>query len=208
LIRIGVHGTQARHFLLPGLPGFLQMYPGIRLHIGEAHQPLDMIREGFDCVLRTGELGDSLLIQRRLATLERGTFASPGYLSRFGAPQSPDCLDGHQMVGLMSPHANEIIPLVFRSADKVRELLLPAVVTVTGPETNVAWACLGLGLIQVPRYRVEAELASGALAEVLPAFPPTPLPVHILYSGARQLSPSLRVFIDWAAERYRGVSAG
>ena len=51
LIRIDVHGTQARYFLLPGLPGFLQMYPGIRLHIGEAHQPLDMIQEGFDCVL-------------------------------------------------------------------------------------------------------------------------------------------------------------
>jgi DNA-binding transcriptional LysR family regulator len=208
LIRIDVHGTQARHFLLPALPGFLLRYPGIRLHIGEAHQPLDMIREGFDCILRTGDLGDSLLIQRRLATLERGTFASPGYLKRFGAPHSPDCLDGHQMVGLMSPHANEIIPLVFRSADKVRELLLPAVVTVTGPETNVASACLGLGLIQVPRYRVEAELASAALVEVLPDFPPTPLPVHILYSGARQLSPRLRVFIDWAAERYRGVSTG
>jgi DNA-binding transcriptional LysR family regulator len=208
LIRIDVHGTQARHFLLPALPGFLQRYPGIRLHISEAHQPLDMIREGFDCILRTGDLGDSSLIQRRLATLERGTFASPGYLGQFGAPHSPDGLDGHQMVGLMSPHANEIIPLVFRSADKVRELLLPAVVTVTGSETNVASACLGLGLIQVPRYRVEAELASGALVEVLPDFPPTPLPVHILYSGARQLSPRLRVFIDWAAERYRGVSAG
>src|SRR5271155_559445 len=86
LIRIDVHGTQARYFLLPGLPGFLQMYPGIRLHIGEAHQPLDMIREGFDCILRTGDLGDSSLIQRRLATLERGTFASPGYLALFGAP--------------------------------------------------------------------------------------------------------------------------
>jgi DNA-binding transcriptional LysR family regulator len=85
-------------------------------------------------------------------------------------------------------------------------LLLPAVVMVTGPETNVASACLGLGLIQVPRYRVEAELASGALVEVLPDFPPTPLPVHILYSGARRLSPRLRVFIDWAAERYRGLN--
>ena len=75
--------------------------------------------------------------------------------------------------------------------------------TVTGPETNVASACLGLGLIQVPRYRVEAELASGALAEVLSDLPPTPLPVYLLYSNRRQLSPRLRVFIDWVAERYR-----
>jgi DNA-binding transcriptional LysR family regulator len=206
LIRIDVHGTQARHFLLPGLPAFLEAYPGIRLHLGEAHQPLDMIREGFDCILRTGELADSALIQRRLAVLERGTFASPAYLARFGAPRTLGDLDGHRMIGLMSPHASEILPLVFCDGDKVREAALPAAVTVTGPETNVACACHGLGLIQVPRYRVEAELASGTLVEILPEFPPTPLPVFLLYSHTRQLSPRLRVFIDWVVERYRGAS--
>ena len=56
LVRIDVHGTQARHFLLPGLPRFLDAYPDIRLHIGETHQALDMVREGFDCMLRAGEL--------------------------------------------------------------------------------------------------------------------------------------------------------
>ena len=73
LVRVDVHGTQARHFLLPGLPRFLERYPDIRVHLSEAHLPLDMIREGFDCILRTGELADSTLIQRRLAVLERGT---------------------------------------------------------------------------------------------------------------------------------------
>ncbi len=206
LIRLDVHGTQARHFLLPGLPDFLAEYPGIRLHIAEAHQPLDMIREGFDCILRTGELADSPLVQRRLAMLERGTFASPGYLDRFGAPRTPDQLEGHRMVGMMAQQIGEIAPLVFRDGDKARQLTLPALVTVTGPETNIALACIGLGLIQVPRYRVEAELASAALVEVLSDFPPSPLPVYILYSHTRQLSPRLRVFIDWVAERYRGLA--
>ena len=204
LIRVDVHGTQARHFLLPGLPDFLAEYPGIRLHIAEAHQPLDMIREGFDCILRTGELADSQLVQRRLASLERGTFANPGYLGRFGSPATPDQLEGHWMVGLMEQQIGEIAPLVFRDGDTVRRFTLPALITVTGPETNVASACIGLGLIQVPRYRVEAELASGVLVEVLPDFPPSPLPVHILYAQPRQLSPRLRVFIDWVVERYRG----
>jgi DNA-binding transcriptional LysR family regulator len=80
---------------------------------------------------------------------------------------------------------------------------LPAIVTVTGPETNVACACMGLGLIQVPRNRVASELAGGALLEVLAGFPPSPLPVHVLYSHTRQLSPRLRVFIDWMAEQFR-----
>ena len=207
LIRVDVHGTQARYFLLPGLPDFLGEYPGIRLHLAEAHQPLDMIREGFDCILRTGELADSPLIQRRLAMLERGTFASPAYLERFGRPRTPDQLEGHRMVGLMSQQTSGVTPLDFRDEYKVHQLTLPALITVTGPETNVAAACTGLGLIQVPRYRVETELATGALVEILADFPPSPLPVYILYSPTRQLSPRLRVFIDWVAERYRDPAA-
>jgi DNA-binding transcriptional LysR family regulator len=203
LVRVDVHGTQARYFLLPGLPRFRQQYPDIRLHFSEAHQPLDMIREGFDCILRAGELSDSPLIKRRLAVLDRGTFASPDYLSRFGTPQSPDDLERHEMVGLLSPDTSEILPLVFGSDSKARQVRLPAMVTVTGPETNVACACAGLGLIQVPRYRVTSELANGALVEVLAGFPPSPLPIHVLYSQTRHLSPRLRVFVDWMAEQFR-----
>jgi DNA-binding transcriptional LysR family regulator len=202
LVRVDVHGTQARHFLLPGLPRFRQRYPDIRLHLSETHQPLDMIREGFDCILRAGELSDSPLIRRRLALLERGTFASPDYLSRRGTPQTPDELGGHEMVGFLSPDTSEILPLVFGTG-KARQVTLPAAVTVTGPETNVACACIGLGLIQVPRYRVSSELAGGALVEVLSGFPPSPLPVHVLYSPTRQLSPRLRVLMDWMAEQFR-----
>lgn len=204
LIRIDVHGTQARYFLLPGLPAFLDAYPEIRLHIGEAHQPLDMVREGFDCILRAGDLVDSPLIRRRLATLSRGTFAGPEYLRRHGTPLTPDDLrDGHRMVGYLAPDTTDIIPLVFQTAGKVRSLTLPSTLTVTGPETNVASARLGLGLIQVPRYRVAHELETGALVEVLADHPPTPLPVHVLYSHTRQLSPRLRVFLDWMAEQFR-----
>ena len=203
LVRVDVHGTQARHFLLPGLPRFLERYPDIRVHLSEAHLPLDMIREGFDCMLRVGPLTDSPLIRRRLTSLERGTFASPGYIERYGAPQTPDDLDGHRMVGFLSADTTDIAPLSFNTGGKVVQLILPAKVTVTGPETNVASACLGLGLIQAPRYRVISELASGALVEVLPDFPATPLDVHVLYSHTRHLSPRLRVFIDWMAEQYR-----
>ncbi|MDW9398361.1 LysR family transcriptional regulator [Sinorhizobium meliloti] len=204
LLRIDVHGTQARHFLLPGLKVFLDRYPDIRLHISETHQPVDIVREGYDCIVRAGHLADSPLIGRKLAELKRGTFASPEYLARFGTPHVPeDLFDGHQMVGLLSSDTPSVAPFAFVVAGKARELTLPTVVTVTGPETNVASACAGLGLIQVPRYRVASELASGALVEVLTDFPPSPLPVHVLYSHTRQLSPRLRVFIDWITERYR-----
>ena len=207
LIRVDVHGTQARHFLLPGVARFRQQYPGIRLHLSEAHQPLDMIREGFDCILRAGELSDSPLIRRHLATLKRGTFASPDYLRRLGIPRTPEDLEGHERVGMLSPDSGEVVPFAFRVAGKARQVILPTTLTVTGPETNIASACLGLGLIQVPRYRVASELAAGVLVEILADFPPSPLPVHVLYSHTRQLSPRLRVFIDWMAEQFRQRSS-
>jgi DNA-binding transcriptional LysR family regulator len=206
LVRIDVHGTQARHFLLPGLPRFLDTYPNIRLHIGEAHHALDMVREGFDCMLRAGELTvDSALVRRRLATLERGTFASPDYISRFGMPETVDALEaeGHRMVGFYAPDAPEVAPFDFLVDGKYRRLSLPSVITVTGPETNVASGCSGVGLIQVPRYRAAVELASGKLVEVLSQFRPSTLPVHVLYSHTRQLSPRLRAVIDWMAEQFK-----
>ena len=187
LIRVDVHGTQARYFLLPGLPRFRQQYPDIRLHLSEAHQPLDMIREGFDCILRAGDLSDSPLIKRRLATLDRGTFASPDYLRRFGTPRTPDDLEGHERVGLLSPDTGEITPLVFCAAGKVSQMMLPSTVTVTGPETNVASACVGLRAdpgTAIPR-RVRAEqrcagrgarrFSTLAVAGPCPLFPHAPV---------------------------------
>lgn len=79
-------------------------------------------------------------------------------------------------------------------------------VTVSAASTNACLAKLGLGLVQVPRYRVAHELETGALVEVLAAWPPTPSPVYLLYPDGRQLSPRVRLFIDWAAaEVARGL---
>jgi DNA-binding transcriptional LysR family regulator len=203
LIRVDVHGTQARHFLLPGLSRFWEMYPDIRLHFGEAHQPMDVVGEGFDCILRAGELKDSSLIKRRIALLDRGVFASPAYIGQRGRPKTLEDLEGHQMIGLLAPDAIEIAPLIFQIGAITRRIVLPAMMTVTGPETNVAAACLGLGIIQVPRYRAASELANGTLVEVLPDIPSAQLPVHVLYPHRHQLSPRVRVFIEWVEQQFR-----
>ncbi len=202
LLRVDVHGTLAQHFMMPGLPRFLQSYPDLQLLLSESDRFVDLMREGVDCVLRVGHLADSSLIGRRIAVLEEGTFASPDYLKRYGVPPSPDHLDGHRMIGFVSSTTGEVIPLEFTVKGKLRQMVLPASIMVTGAETNVAAARLGLGLIQVPRYRVAQDLAAGTLAEVLPGFPPTPSPVHVLYAQGRQLSLRVRVFVDWLAAEF------
>jgi DNA-binding transcriptional LysR family regulator len=205
-LRIEVHGTLARYFMLPGLPDFLESYPELTLHIGEGDRLVDPIREGADCVLRVGNPQDSTMIGRKIADLGQATLASPDYLARFGMPEHPDRLDGHRMVGFVSSATGALMPLDFRVDGVRREAMLPATVTVSGSEILKEAARRGLGLIQVPRYALGADLADGTLVEVLADFPPDSLPVHVLYPHSRQLSPRVRVFIDWLAGEFGRVA--
>lgn len=202
LLRVDVQGTLAQHFMLPGLSGFLERYPDIQLRIGAGDRYVDLVSEGVDCVLRVGRPADSRMVGRRIATLVEGTFASPAYLARHGTPRSPDALEGHRMVGFESSATGGLLALEFRQGASLREVTLPMTVSVTAAEMYVAMARQDLGLVQVPRYRVEEDLARGSLVEVLPDFPPEPSPVYVLYPQNRQLSPRVRVFIDWLGAEF------
>jgi DNA-binding transcriptional LysR family regulator len=202
LLRVDVHGTLARYFVLPRLPDFLAEYPGIELYMSEGDRLVDLIREGIDCVLRVGDLQDSDMVARRVAMLEEITCASPGYVDRFGLPASVEALDGHRMVGFRSSATGALLPLEFTVDGTLRYATLPATVAVNGAESFVAAARLGLGLIQVPRYHVESDLERGTLVAILAEFPPSPTPVSLLYPRNRQLSPRVRVFIDWLVRAF------
>jgi DNA-binding transcriptional LysR family regulator len=203
LLRVDVHGTLARYFVMPNLPSFLQTYPGIELHMTEGDRFVDLVREGIDCVLRVGEPQSSDMIGRRIASLSEVTCASPGYIEQYGMPKSVTDLDGHVMVGFKSSATGSLIPLEFQVDEKVSYHRLPTIITVNAAESFIAAARQGLGLIQVPRYHSRNDFDAGRLVEILPACPPTPSPVSLFYLRNRQLSPRVRVFIDWLAVVFR-----
>jgi DNA-binding transcriptional LysR family regulator len=202
LLRVDVHGTLARHFVLPSLPAFLAEYPNLQLHLSEGDRLVDLVREGIDCVLRVGDPQSGAMIARRVAMLTEVTCASPAYVARHGMPADPGDLDGHVAIAFMSSATGAALPLEFTVDDKVRHVVLPTTVTVAAAESYVAAARLGLGLVQVPHYHVAADLAAGSLFEVLPGYRPSPSPVSLLYPHRRQLSLRVRVFIDWLAREF------
>lgn len=204
MLRVDVQGAQARRLIIPALPRFFAEYPDITLSLSETDRFIDLIGEGVDCALRTGTPKDSDLIARRIALLPETTIASPDYLDRFGTPERWDGLDGHRMVGFHSSATGGVLPLEFMVRDTRRTVMLPSLLTVNGADTYKEAAIQGLGLIQVPRYAVARELAAGTLVECLPDTPPAASPVHVLYPRNRQLSPRVRVFIDWVAKQYAG----
>ncbi|MBI1202363.1 MAG: LysR family transcriptional regulator [Rhodopseudomonas sp.] len=196
-LRIDVHGTLLRRLLVPSLPKFLAQYPDLQLHIGEGDRLVDLVREGVDCVIRAGDLRDSSMIARQIATMDEMTVASPAYLRKHGTPHGIADLSGHRMIGFVSSATGHVLPLEFMVKGRRETLTLPVSITLTGSETSIELARLGLGLVQTPRYHVEADLKAGRLVEVLAKFPPSSTLLSVLYPQSRGLSPRVRVFIDW-----------
>lgn len=196
-IRVDVAGNLARTLLLPALPQFLARYPDITLQIGESERDVDLVREGVDCVIRGGHLPDSEMICRPLAGLQEITCASPTYLARYGTPHTIEGLTGHVMIGFVSSRTQRTLPLSFTQDGRQSEVSLPCRLLTSDADVGAEAARLGFGLYQAPLPRLEADLASGALTEVLADFRPAPLPLSLLYPSNRQLSARVQVFIDW-----------
>lgn len=200
ILRVNLQGTLARNFVVPALPEFLRRYPDIELHIGEGDRLVDLVREGVDCVLRAGDLQDSSMVGRRVALLEQVTVASPAYLEKYGEPRDPSALAGHRAVNYVSTVTGKPYPLDFVVDGEVKLVTLPSQVSVTGAEIYTGACLAGLGLVQVPRYRVADYLEEGKLKVVMAATPPKPMPVSVLYPQNRQLSSRVRTFAQWLKE--------
>ncbi|MFC0697362.1 LysR family transcriptional regulator [Paraburkholderia humisilvae] len=207
MLRIEVQGTLARHFLMPALPEFFAQYPQMEIAMSESDRWVDIVQEGVDCVLRYGYLRDSELVGRQVAMLEHLTCATPAYLQQYGTPAKLDALAGHRMVGLRSITSGNVTPLSFTVGETTQTVTLPAAISLTGTESYLAAIRLGLGLAQVPRFHIEHDLQSGALVQVLPDMPPPSMPVSLVYQRSRQLSPRVRVFMDWVARRFDEANA-
>lgn len=200
-LHIDLPVTLARLLVIPALPAFFARFPQITLDIGTGDRFVDLVHEGVDCVLRVGELDDSGMVGRRVATLEQVTVASAGYVRRHGQPESLAALqEGHLAVNWVSPTTRRAEPLDFVVGRRRRRIALPGCVSVSGVDAYLGCCEAGLGIAQMPRYRIVDGLKSGRLREILPACPPPSLPMTVLYPQQRQMPARLRVFVDWLVQ--------
>jgi len=166
-LRIDMPAGVGRLIVIPALPAFSARYPAIELEIGLNDRPVDLIREGVDCVLRGGLCLDDSLVARPLVLMEQVTCASPDYLRRHGTPQSLGELAGHQVVEYFSSVSGKRYGLEFQLGEELRLVDLPKQVAVNSADGYLAACEAGYGLVQTPYYHVAQQLADGRLCEVL-----------------------------------------
>jgi LysR family transcriptional regulator for bpeEF and oprC len=201
-LRLDLHGTQATMIILPRIGAFRARYPHIDVTISSGDRLVDLVAEGIDCVVRAGHPRDSSLVARKLADMPQMICASPEYLARHGTPHHPRELETHRGIGFFSRTNTGYFPFTVMIDGREQQFATNAWLSVSDADCYTSAALAGCGLIQVPRFRLEEHLRTGRLVQVLAQWPCPNLPVHALYPFHHQISPRVRVFIEWASTLY------
>ncbi|MBL5932376.1 LysR family transcriptional regulator [Lelliottia amnigena] len=196
-LRVDMPVAVARNLVIPKLPSFLQQYPGIELELSSSDRLVDVIREGFDCVVRVGTLKDSGLIARTLGKLSMINCASPDYLARFGYPENLDDLASHAVIHYAVNLGTRPQGFEFFNGDATVWVKTGGILTVNSTETYHAACLAGLGIIQVPRVGVREALRAKKMVEILPQYRAEPMPVSLIYPHRRNLSRRVHLFMEW-----------
>lgn len=202
-LRVDMPTGTANNIVIPALPAFLAAHPGLELQLGSTDRRVDMVQEGFDCVLRIGTLADSSLVAHPLGAMPQHNYASPDYLRRHGTPQGLDDLAGgtHRMVHYVPALGARPLGWEYTADDgRAATLAMPGALQVTNVQAYEAACVAGLGLIQAPRAGMQKHIAAGQLVEVLPGLRAPPLPVALVVAHRRGLSRRVRVFMAWMRE--------
>jgi len=199
-LRVDMGSGMARMFVLPRLAGFLAAHPQLEIELSATDRLVDVVREGFDCVLRGGHPQDSSLVARTLGAMRIVNCASPAYLAARGVPRSLEALGAHALVHYVSTLGQRPAGFEYHDGTGYRLQPMAGAVTVNNVEAYHAAALAGLGIIQVPLLSVRQALADGQLVEVLPGLVAEPMPLTLLYAQRRHLPLRVRVFMDWLAE--------
>lgn len=203
-LRVDMPTGMARKHVLPLLPQFLQAHPQLEVELSSTDRMVDLVREGFDCVVRGGALGDINVIARPLGRYRVINCASPEYLKRHGTPRTQEDLPGHRLIHYVSNLGSKSEGFEIPDGDGgYRNLPMTGALTVNNAESYEAACLAGLGLIQAPQVGVQEHLANGRLVEVLPQLRPAPMPVSLLYAHRRNLPRRVQVFMAWIGEIVR-----
>ncbi|PZU34978.1 MAG: LysR family transcriptional regulator [Acidovorax sp.] len=199
-VRIDMSTGMARNVVVPRLPELLARHPGLEVELSSTERRVDVVREGFDCVLRTGAVVDSSLVARPLGLVRLVNCASPAYLRAHGTPRSLADLPGHRLVHFVNTLGARSAG--FEAVVDGALVLTPmqGALTVNNAEAYMAGCLAGLGLIQVPHLGVVDLLARGDLVEVLPQLAAPPMPLTLMYANRRNLPRRVRTVMDWLAQ--------
>lgn len=197
LLRLSMVEEFASDYVMPHLPGFRRLHPGIRFEFDINPRRANLVTDPVDIAFRMGQVGDSGLISRRLATFTLGLYASAGYLRQAPKLRNPDELQGHQCLQLASLDW----PLIKGDKRVVHKLRSPAY---AANNMNLLKQLMldGCGIVMLSHAMVRTHVESGQAVRVLPDWHAPDVPVYAL-TESRLLPAKARVFLDYLQNKLK-----
>ena len=208
-IRVDMPIGVAKHLVIPNLAKFLKEYPGIEIELSSTDRRVDLVAEGFDCVIRVGALADSGLIARQLGRLSIINCVSPAYIEAHGEPHQLEDMAEHFIIHYATVLGAKAANWEYFDGEKYSSLKMKSLITVNSSDAYTSACLAGLGIIQVPAVGVKQHIDAGTLVEILKNYKAEPMAVSLLYPNRRNQPKRVQVFMEWIATLYfRFISSG
>ena len=199
-LRVSVGTAVAKQILGPALPVFLDRYPDITVELHVSDRQADLVAEQIDVAIRSGALGDSTLLARKLSEATRVITASPLYLEKHGALRVPADLLQHNCLTLPGPAWSQ---WPFHTHEGINRLAVSGSFTSDNADLLFDMAVSGLGIARLADFMVARAVREGALVRLLEdSHVPESFPIHALTVPGRHRAPRIRAFVEFVAEQF------
>lgn len=191
--------TFGENRIAPLLNDFIKSYPDLDVTLTLTNRILDLVAESYDLAIRLGQLEDSSMIAKRLASRRQYVCASPNYLAAHGVPHTLSELEHHNcLLGTLDFWK-------FEEKNKLRHLRVDGNLRCNSGNALVDAALKGIGIIQLPDYYVDEHIKSGDLVTLLDSDRAPEEGIWALYPNNRHLSPKVRLLLDHLGNGLRKV---
>jgi DNA-binding transcriptional LysR family regulator len=186
--------------MMPALIAFMQAYPEIELDLDFTDRVVDVIDEGFDAVIRAGDVSDSRLMTRTLGPFRLMLVCSPSYIERHGVPRTPNDLQNHACLHHRYATSGKLERWPLIEDGRVISIDLPQTAVGNTIEPLIDMAAAGLGIASLPDFAIRDQLRSGRLKAVLEKHTRHDGTFRLLWPSSRHMSSKLRIFVDFMSE--------
>ncbi len=182
---------------------FLKLYPDLTVEMVLQSSHSDLIDDGIDIAIYLGDLDDTSMVARKLASSSMIVCGSPDYLAKYGIPQKPEDLVNHSCIVNWASAPQD--KWKFKTETGYTTINVSGRMQSNVAEANRVAALNGLGLVVMATYVVRRDIEKGKLQTVLENYALPPLDIHAVYPHRKYLSAKVRCFLDflqkWLATR-------
>lgn len=204
-LRIAAPRGFSTHQLVPLLPEFLALHPGIEVELAATESASELLEGSTEAAIHVGRIHDESLHARKIAVTESRVVASPSYVDARGTPEAPDDLASHNCLRRRFGRAAD--EWSFLVGGHVCLCPVSGNLRADTAETLRRLALAGLGVAWLPDFMVARDVREGRLVRLLDAFRSGHVePVNALYAGDRHVPSRVRAFVDFLADRFGRVT--